>query len=174
MWIRIVCIVIFSVVCAFGEVLNCSAVFEERKAELQNELSKIAEQRKMMNIFYDEQRRLNDRKLEQLKIQEQRVQSLIDEAKLRENGIKDLIKQNEDLLAQIDAKKSQKISQTYAKMKDSKASAIIEELPLNEAAEILFAMDSKDIGKIFAKMDAGKAAKLTEMLKKGPPFIAED
>lgn len=174
MWIRIVCIVIFSVVCTFGEVLNCSAVFEERKAELQNELSKIAEQRKMMNIFYDEQRRLNDRKLEQLKIQEQRVQSLIDEAKLRENGIKDLIKQNEDLLAQIDAKKSQKISQTYAKMKDSKASAIIEELPLNEAAEILFAMDSKDIGKIFAKMDAGKAAKLTEMLKKGPPFIVED
>ena len=102
------------------------------------------------------------------------MQGLIDEAKSRENNIKDLIKQNEDLLSQIDAKKSQKISQTYAKMKDSKASAIIEELPLNEAAEILFAMDSKDIGKIFAKMDAQKAAKLTEMLKKGPPFVAEE
>lgn len=174
MWIRVAFIVSFGVVWAFGEVLNCSAVFEERKAELQTELSKIAEQRKMMNIFYDEQRRLNDRKLEQLKLQEARVQGLIDEAKSRENNIKDLIKQNEDLLSQIDAKKSQKISQTYAKMKDSKASAIIEELPLNEAAEILFAMDSKDIGKIFAKMDAQKAAKLTEMLKKGPPFVAEE
>lgn len=174
MWIRVAFMVSFGVVWAFGEVLNCSAVFEERKAELQTELSKIAEQRKMMNIFYDEQRRLNDRKLEQLKLQEARVQGLIDEAKSRENNIKDLIKQNEDLLSQIDAKKSQKISQTYAKMKDSKASAIIEELPLNEAAEILFAMDSKDIGKIFAKMDAQKAAKLTEMLKKGPPFVAEE
>ena len=174
MWIRVAFMVSFGVVWAFGEVLNCSAVFEERKAELQTELSKIAEQRKMMNIFYDEQRRLNDRKLEQLKLQEARVQGLIDEAKSRENNIKDLIKQNEDLLSQIDAKKSQKISQTYAKMKDSKASAIIEELPLNEAAEILFVMDSKDIGKIFAKMDAQKAAKLTEMLKKGPPFVAEE
>lgn len=174
MWIRVAFMVSFGVVWAFGEVLNCSAVFEERKAELQTELSKITEQRKMMNIFYDEQRRLNDRKLEQLKLQEARVQWLIDEAKSRENNIKDLIKQNEDLLSQIDAKKSQKISQTYAKMKDSKASAIIEELPLNEAAEILFAMDSKDIGKIFAKMDAQKAAKLTEMLKKGPPFVAEE
>lgn len=174
MWIRVALIVSFGVVWAFGEVLNCSAVFEERKAELQAELSKIEQQRKMMNIFYDEQRRLNDRKLEQLKLQEARVQGLIDEAKSRENNIKDLIKQNEDLLSQIDAKKSQKISQTYAKMKDSKASAIIEELPLNEAAEILFAMDSKDIGKIFAKMDALKAAKLTEMLKKGPPFVAEE
>lgn len=174
MWIRVAFMVSCGVVWAFGEVLNCSAVFEERKAELQTELSKIAEQRKMMNIFYDEQRRLNDRKLEQLKLQEARVQGLIDEAKSRENNIKDLIKQNEDLLSQIDAKKSQKISQTYAKMKDSKASAIIEELPLNEAAEILFAMDSKDIGKIFAKMDAQKAAKLTEMLKKGPPFVAEE
>ncbi len=174
MWIRVALIVSFGVVWAFGEVLNCSAVFEERKAELQAELSKIEQQRKMMNIFYDEQRRLNDRKLEQLKLQEARVQGLINEAKSRENNIKDLIKQNEDLLSQIDAKKSQKISQTYAKMKDSKASAIIEELPLNEAAEILFAMDSKDIGKIFAKMDAQKAAKLTEMLKKGPPFVAEE
>lgn len=162
------------VVCVNGEVLNCESVFESRKAELQKELDKIAEQRKMMNVLNDEQRRLNDKKLEQLKLQEARVQGLIDEAKSRENNIKNLIKQNEELLAQIDAKKSQKISQTYAKMKDSKASAIIEELPLNEAAEILFAMDSKDIGKIFAKMDAQKAAKLTEMLKKGPPFVVED
>ena len=162
-------------VCAINaEVLNCESVFEMRKAELQKELDKIAEQRKMMNILHDEERRLNDKKLEELKLQEARVQGLIDEAKGRENNIKDLIKQNEELLAQIDAKKSQKISQTYAKMKDSKASAIIEELPLNEAAEILFAMDSKAVGKIFAKMDAQKAAKLTEMLKKGPPFVVED
>ena len=168
-------VVAICVACAINaEVLNCESVFEMRKAELQKEIDKIAEQRKMMNILQDEQRRINDKKLEQLKLQEARVQGLIDEAKSRENNIKDLIKQNEELLAQIDAKKSQKISQTYAKMKDSKASAIIEELPLNEAAEILFAMDSKDIGKIFAKMDAGKAAKLTEMLKKGPPFVVED
>lgn len=171
---RGILIIIFCAVWAFGEVINCNKIFEERKGELQNELNKIAEQRKMMNVFFDEQRRLNDKKLEALKLQESRVQELIDEAKARENEIKDLIKQNEDLLSQIDAKKSQKISQTYAKMKDSKASAIIEELPLNEAAEILFAMDSKDIGKIFAKMDAQKAAKLTEMLKKGPPFVVED
>lgn len=174
MWIKAFMVMNLCVVIAFGEVLNCNGVFESRKAELQNELDKITEQRKMMNIFYDEQRRLNDKKLEALKLQEQRVESLIAEAKSRENNIKDLIKQNEELLTQIDAKKSQKISQTYAKMKDSKASAIIEELPLNEAAEILFAMDSKDIGKIFAKMDAQKAAKLTEMLKKGPPFVVED
>lgn len=174
MWIRVAFMVSFGVVWAFGEVLNCSAVFEERKAELQRELDKIAEARKMTNILYDEQRRLNDKKIEQLKLQEARVQGLIDEAKSREENIKALIKKNEDLLSQIDSKTSQKISQTYAKMKDSKASEIIQELPLNEAAELLFSMDTKVIGKIFAKMDAGKAAKLTEMLKKGPPFVVEE
>lgn len=159
---------------AFGEVLQCSAIFEERKAELQNELNKIAEQKKMMNILYDEQKKANDGRMEQLKVQEARVQALIDEAKVREGEIKNLIKQNEDLLAQIDEKKNTKITQTYAKMKDSKAGAIIEAMPLAQGAEILFAMDAKSVGKILAKMEAQKAAQLTELLKKGPPFISEE
>ena len=77
-WICSVC-----VVCVNGEVLNCESVFEMRKAELQKEIDKIAEQRKMMNILQDEQRRLNDKKLEELKLQEARVQGLIDEAKFK-------------------------------------------------------------------------------------------
>lgn len=159
---------------AFGEVLQCNAIFEERKAELQNELNKIAEQKKMMNILYDEQRKINAQKLEELKLQEARVEALLSEAKVRESEIKKLIAQNEDLLAKIDEKKSAKITQTYAKMKDSKAGAIIEAMPLPKAAEILFTMDAKAVGKILAKMEAGNAAKLTEMLKKGPPFVGEE
>lgn len=159
---------------AFGEVLQCNAIFEERKAELQNELKKIAEQKKMMNILYDEQKRANEGRLEQLRVQEARVQALIDEAKAREEAIKKLIAQNEDLLAQIDEKKNAKITQTYAKMKDSKAGAIIEAMPLPQAAEILFTMDAKSVGKILAKMEVEKAAKITEMLKKGPPFMGEE
>ncbi|RDU61710.1 MotE family protein [Helicobacter sp. MIT 14-3879] len=155
---------------AFGDVITCNEIFEERKAEITNELNKINEQKKLMSLFYGEQKKLNDKKLEELKLQEQKIESLLKEAKDRENNIKDLIKQNEDLLAMIENKKTQKISQTYSKMKDSKAGAIIDNMPLNEAAELLFPMDSKDIGKILAKMPPQKAAKLTEILKKGPPF----
>ena len=97
------------VVCVNGEVLNCESVFELRKAELQKELDKIAEQRKMMNVLNDEQRRLNDKKLRsQLKLQEARVQGLIDEAKSRENNIKNLIKQNEELAAKLTQKKAKR------------------------------------------------------------------
>ncbi|MGX3010528.1 MotE family protein [Helicobacter sp. 23-1044] len=170
--------IIFMAICCVGwavcNMIDCSAIFAERKNELQSKLNKIAEQKKMLNILYDEQKRANSDRMEQLKLQEIKVQKLIDEAKMRENEIKNLIKQNEELLAQIDAKKSTKIAETYAKMKDSKASEIFQAMPLNQAAEILFTMDAKSSGKILAKMDAQKAAKLTELLKNGPPFTRDE
>lgn len=169
---RIVILAIFTSI-AFGDTIDCSAIFEQKKGEIIDELRKVREQKQLVNVFYDEQKRLNDEKLEELKIQEQKVQALIVEAKERESAIKELIKHNEDLLAQLDNKKNEKIAQTYSKMKDSKAGAIIENMPLNEAAELLFSMDSKDIGKILAKMDTQKAARLTQMIKKGPPFEEE-
>ena len=55
-------------------------------------------------------------------------------------------------------------------MKDSKSAAILQALPDDEAAEILFTLDTKVMSKILAKMDPQKAATLTAMLQKGPPF----
>ncbi|MDE5592004.1 MAG: PDP protein, partial [Helicobacter sp.] len=62
---------------------------------------------------------------------------------------------------------------TYAGMKDSKSAAILENLPEKEAAAILFGLDTKTMSKILAKMNPQKAAALTQILQKGPPFEEE-
>ena len=59
-------------------------------------------------------------------------------------------------------------------MKDSKSAAILENLPESEAAMILFALDTKVVGKILAKMDPQKAANLTQIIQKGPPFETQE
>ncbi|WP_411709943.1 magnesium transporter MgtE N-terminal domain-containing protein [Helicobacter felis] len=55
-------------------------------------------------------------------------------------------------------------------MKDSKAAPILQDLPPSQAAQMLSTLEAKDMGKNLAKMDPQKAAMLTEMLQKGPPF----
>lgn len=153
-----------------NNVIDCNIIFEQRKNEIIQESKRVAEQKRLMNSLYDEQQELNNQKLQELKLQEQRVESLLKEARNKENEIKELIKQNEEILANIKNTNSEKITQTYAKMRDSKAGAILENMPLKDAAELLFSMDSKDMGKILSKMTPQKAAQLTEMLKAGPPF----
>ena len=54
--------------------------------------------------------------------------------------------------------------------RDSKSAAILQNLPDEEAAMILFALDTKTTSKILSKMDVQKAATLTTLLQKGPPF----
>lgn len=151
-------------------VIYCNKIFEQRKNEIVLEVQNLEQQKRLMTSLYEEQQAINDKKLQNLKLQEQKIDTLLKEAADRENEIKELIKQNEELLENIKNAKNDKITQTYAKMRDSKAGAIIENMPLKEAAELLFSMDSKDMSKILSKMTPQRAAQLTEMLKSGPPF----
>ncbi|VDG58619.1 Uncharacterized conserved protein [Escherichia coli] len=51
-------------------------------------------------------------------------------------------------------------------MKDSKSALILENLPTQNALEILMALKPQELGKILAKMDPKKAAALTELWQK--------
>lgn len=170
------CLAAFCVILGAQEasrVIDCNVIFEKRKGELEAKINELAEQKRLMSSLFNQQQDLNNQKLSELQAQEKRIEGLLNEIKEKEGEIENLIKQNEELLSQIDAKKASKVAQTYTKMKDSKAGAILNEMPLKNAAEILWIMDSKDIGRILAKMDAPKAAQITELLKKGPPFEEE-
>ncbi|RDU57870.1 MotE family protein [Helicobacter sp. MIT 99-5507] len=153
-----------------SNVIDCNIIFEQRKSELINQLREIEEQKRLMTTLYNQQQAQNDKKLQELELKEQKVESLLKEVKDKEQEIRDLIKQNEEILANIQNVNSEKISQTYSQMRDSKAAPIIENMPLKDAAELLYSMQAKDMGKILSKMTPQRAAKLTEMLRLGPPF----
>ncbi|PAF49265.1 hypothetical protein BKH41_03225 [Helicobacter sp. 12S02232-10] len=167
-----------------SQLLNCNAVFESRKNEIKEQLRELDEKNQAMealknatqNIFNQRETKLKERenalslKLKEIEDKEAKLKAMNDE---NEAKIKNLIKKNEEVLKEIDQAKNNKLAQTYAKMKDSKAAPIIENLPDMEAAAILFSLSAQDMGKILAKMNPKKAAELTEILKKGPPFKEE-
>ena len=74
------------------------------------------------------------------------------------------------MLELIDAKKNEKVGESYEKMKDGAAAAIIEKLPTHEAAAILFGLPAKKISQVMAKMNPQIASEVTQRLRIGPPF----
>lgn len=163
------------------ELLNCNIIFESRKDEIKDQIRELNEKNQTLQILKDATQNLLQNREIKLKeredalriklkeIEDKEAQATIN-AKKKEEKIKSLITQNEEILKQIDDSKNNKLAQTYAKMKDSKAALILENLPQEQAASILFALSAQDMGKILSKMDPKKAANLTEILKKGPPF----
>lgn len=163
------------------QLLQCNAIFDARKGELKEQIRQLDEKTQSIQALENATQNLLDKREAKLKERENALSIKLKEIedkqakeeaqnKQRQDQIKALIAKNEDILKQIDDAKNNKLAQTYAKMKDSKAAPIIENLPQDEAASILFALSAQDMGKILSKMDPKKAADLTEILKKGPPF----
>lgn len=163
------------------QLLQCNAIFDARKGELKEQIRQLDEKTQSIQALENATQNLLDKREAKLKERENALSIKLKEIedkqakeeaqnKQRQDEIKALIAKNEDILKQIDDAKNNKLAQTYAKMKDSKAAPIIENLPQDEAASILFALSAQDMGKILSKMNPKKAAELTEILKKGPPF----
>lgn len=163
------------------QLLQCNAIFDARKGELKEQIRQLDEKTQSIQALENATQNLLDKREAKLKERENALSIKLKEIedkeakeeaqnKQRQDEIKALIAKNEDILKQIDGAKNNKLAQTYAKMKDSKAAPIIENLPQDEAASILFALSAQDMGKILSKMNPKKAAELTEILKKGPPF----
>lgn len=163
------------------QLLQCNAIFDARKGELKEQIRQLDEKTQSIQALENAAQNLLDKREAKLKERENALSIKLKEIedkeakeeaqnKQRQDSIKALIAKNENILKQIDDAKNNKLAQTYAKMKDSKAAPIIENLPQDEAASILFALSAQDMGKILSKMNPKKAAELTEILKKGPPF----
>ncbi|WP_121021270.1 MotE family protein [Helicobacter vulpis] len=161
--------------------LQCNAIFESRKAEIDAQLQRLQERALTLQSLQNQTQSLLDQrsakvverekalgvKLKELEDKQAHFKQAQEES---EKKLKALIAKNEELLKEIKTASQSKLSSTYAKMKDSKAAPILQDLRPSQAAQILSTLEAKDMGKILAKMDPAKAAMLTEMLQKGPPF----
>lgn len=161
------------------ELLQCSAIFESKKAELKDDLRQLSEKEQSLRILQIENARLLDEKSDLLNKKEKEVEEKLKNLAAKEEAfktlqteekkrLKNLIEENEDILREIKQAKDSKIGETYSKMKDSKSALILENLPTQNALEILMALKPQELGKILAKMDPKKAAALTELWQKPP------
>ncbi|WP_297814256.1 MotE family protein [uncultured Helicobacter sp.] len=155
------------------EVIDCNIIFEQRKAEIIKEIERIDEQQQALQALQNATQNVLDQKEADLKKREIALNNIQKEIEEREAKITRLLKRNEEILKQIRGATQSKVGETYAGMKDSKSAAILETLPDAEAAGILFALDTKVMSKILSKMTPQKAATLTQLLQKGPPFEEE-
>ncbi len=164
---------------AAQELLQCSAIFESKKAELKDDLRQLSEKEQSLRILQTENARLLEEKSNLLNQKEKEVEEKLKNLTAKEEAFKNLqvaekkrlenlIEENEDILREIKQAKESKIGETYSKMKDSKSALILENLPTKNALEILMALKPQELGKILAKMDSKKAAALTELWQKPP------
>lgn len=164
---------------AAQELLQCSAIFESKKAELKDDLRQLSEKEQSLRILQTENAHLLDEKNDLLNKKEKEVEEKLKNLAAKEEAfktlqteekkrLKNLIEENEEILREIKQAKDSKIGETYSKMKDSKSALILENLPTKNALEILMALKPQELGKILAKMDPKKAAALTELWQKPP------
>lgn len=154
-------------------VVDCNIIFEQRKAEILDRIQKIDEQQQALQALQSANQAVLDQRESSLAAKEKEINATMEAITLKQTKIERLIAQNEEILRMIKQAKDDKISETYTNMKDSKAAPIIEQLDNAEAATILFSLDSKVSSKILAKMAPARAAELTQLLQKGPPFKPE-
>ncbi len=154
----------------FSETVDCTQVFEERKVELLKEVEKIDEARQSFEALQGATNALFNKQQAKIDIQKEDLNATMRKIALKEENIKNMLEENKKLLEAISGAKNDKISDSYAKMKDSAAAAILAELPIDESAAVIFTLQAKKVSKIMAKMDPKKASQITQRLVIGPPF----
>ena len=87
--------------------------------------------------------------------------------------IDEVVAKNEKILKELRTMTSDKVNESYSKMKDGAAAEVLSKMPRSNAATILYALDAKKISTIMAKMDPKVASEITTLLQKGPPFADE-
>ncbi|AFI04814.1 MotE family protein [Helicobacter cetorum] len=161
------------------ELLRCSVIFESKKAEIKEELDELNQKEQSLKILQTENARLLQEKSDLLDKKEQEIDKKNKALETREEAFRvlqetekkrmeSLLEEDEQILEQIKQAKASKIGETYSKMKDSKSALILENLPTQNALEILMALKPQELGKILAKMEPKKAADLTKLWQKSP------
>ena len=152
------------------DLVDCNAIFEQRKGEILRELDRLDEERQAFELYKEAQLDLIAKKERKLSQKMAEVNATLQKVTATKKEIVDIYEKNKKLLEEIKKAKDDKITASYLKMKDSKAAAILDAMPRSEAARILFNLTPKKIAKVMAKMDPDIASKVTELLTQGPPF----
>ena len=164
-WILVISTVLYA------ETIDCTQVFESRKGELLHEVEKIDEARQSFEALQAATNALFEKQKVSLKEKENALAKTKAEVDEKEKKIAMMLEENKKLLDQVQAKKSDKMDETYIKMKDAAAAAIVEKLPVHEGAAMMFGLPAKKVSQILAKMNPQIASEIMQQLKKGPPFV---
>ncbi len=149
---------------------DCTAVFEQRKAELVKQIEKIDEARQAAEAVKAANDALYERKMKTLRKEQAKNEDLLAQIKKENKKLDKLNAQYKELVSSIEDIKNSKLAETYNKMKEGAAAGILEKMDRDEAANILFLLPPKKVSKIMAKMESSIASDITLLLQKGPPF----
>jgi len=151
--------------------VDCTQIFEARKEEISKELEIIDEQRQALEAFrassaaaYEE----NNKKLAKKEADLNATMKLIEQ---KRKDIDEMVAKNEKILKELRTMTTDKVNESYSKMKDGAAADVLSQMARSNAATILYALDAKKISTIMAKMDPKVASEITALLQKGPPFV---
>ncbi len=148
------------------KLFECTEIFKERKGELLVELERIDEQKQALSALKVATEALLKQKETKLTLQKQELDDKLVTITAKEKNTKEMLAKNEAALKELKSTKMSKIAQTFAKMKPASAANILTDMPNDEAKGILQSLKPKVVGKILTKMDAKKAAELTQLLSK--------
>jgi len=140
------------------KLIDCYEIFDQKRAELEAEAEKILEEREAFEALKNTYMALMKKKEEKLKQKEKELNATLEKI--------ELVKENKKILEEIKKAKLDKVTQSYAKMRPKNAASILSNMNIKDALNILQKLPPKTLAKIFAKMDAAKAAKFTELLQK--------
>lgn len=167
--ILILAVLFLRAFCADAPV-DCVAVFEARKDELRLEVDKLDEARQSMEAFRASTNSLYEERNAKLIAKEADINATLAKVQKEKRSIEELVKKNDEILAQLKAMTMDKVGETYGKMKDQAAADVLSAMSRIDAASIMYALSPKKISAVMAKMEPAVASEITLLLKKGPPF----
>lgn len=147
-------------------VVDCSAVFEQRKGELKLQLDAIAAEKENLEALKKAAASLQTAREKRIDAKAAEAAAALQAVTRKELSIQKLIDDNKKLLEQIKSAKDDKVVQMYLKMKPAASAAIMAEMDTAVCVGILAKMEPKKAGEILAKMDPKKASEITEALRK--------
>ena len=170
--ILILAVLFLRAFCADAPV-DCVAVFEARKDELRLEVDKLDEARQSMEAFRASTNSLYEERNAKLIAKEADINATLAKVQKEKRSIEELVKKNDEILAQLKAMTMDKVGETYGKMKDQAAADVLSAMSRIDAASIMYALSPKKISAVMAKMEPAVASEITLLLKKGPPFTPD-
>jgi flagellar motility protein MotE (MotC chaperone) len=148
-----------------SKLVNCYQIFDQRRSELEMELEQIQEQQQAFQALKDASMNILKKKEAKIKKMQAEINATLAKIESTKKENEALVKKYQQILAQIKNATSSKLVQSYSKMRAGNAANILANMDTNTSLEILSKLSPKVLSKIFAKMDPGKAALLTEKLK---------
>ena len=151
--------------------VDCVSIFETRKDELKRELAKIDEARQALEAFRASSAALFEERNAKLAAKEAEINATLTRAQEEKKQTEQLLKKNDEILKELKAMTSDKVGETYGKMKDQAAADVLSAMDRADAASIMYSLSPKKISAIMAKMEPAAASEITLLIKQGPPFI---